>query len=209
MLRTMAATPAEAWRDASALIVAALRGRVSQLGDGAVLVFLPDDREPAIDPAIEAWIGEGRSVAAPRVDWTTGRMRPTRLRSINDVERRRHGVREPLLLGGEAGSGSEVGLGEIGVVLVPGVAFDAGGGRLGRGGGYYDRLLSRPGLKARRVGVCFDAQVLERVPVDGHDRRVDELVTEAGSRAVSPDAHGVDMRGGDKYGPGADVADDH
>jgi 5-formyltetrahydrofolate cyclo-ligase len=62
------------------------------------------------------------------------------------------------------------------VVLVPGVAFDRFGNRLGRGGGYYDRLLS--GTACLKIGVAFDEQISRDVlPVEAHDIRMDALVT--------------------------------
>ena len=82
-------------------------------------------------------------------------------------------LREPA----RSGAGG-VPLSKIDLVLVPGLAFARDGRRLGRGGGFYDRLLCQPSLKARRIGVCFEVQVLENVPLDKHDQRVDEVVTE-------------------------------
>lgn len=62
----------------------------------------------------------------------------------------------------------------VDVVLVPGVAFDSDGHRLGRGGGYYDRLL--PHLKhAKKIGLCFDFQLLSFVPTTSHDVNMDLL----------------------------------
>ena len=67
------------------------------------------------------------------------------------------------------------------IVLVPLLAFDAGGGRLGYGGGYYDRTLAAyPGALA--VGVAFDAQEVDAVPMEAHDRRLDAVLTESGLR---------------------------
>ena len=64
------------------------------------------------------------------------------------------------------------------VVLVPGIAFDVHGHRLGRGKGYYDRFLrmleSFPHV--RKIGVCFDFQKVAEVPVDEHDMAVDEVI---------------------------------
>jgi len=62
----------------------------------------------------------------------------------------------------------------IDTVLVPGMAFDARGHRLGRGKGYYDRLLSS--LTCRKIGVCFDFQKVAEVPVDTYDVAVDIIV---------------------------------
>ncbi|MFO1321930.1 MAG: 5-formyltetrahydrofolate cyclo-ligase [Burkholderiales bacterium] len=68
---------------------------------------------------------------------------------------------------------------DVGVVdwcLVPGAAFDRQGGRLGYGAGFYDRLLTRS--RCARVAAAFHAQLIDRVPVEPHDQRVDVIVTE-------------------------------
>jgi 5-formyltetrahydrofolate cyclo-ligase len=75
---------------------------------------------------------------------------------------------------------------EIDVFLVPGVAFDPSGARLGRGGGYYDRILAPRRRDSEAVGVTVEARVLGAVPVHDHDQRVDWLATEAGVRECSP-----------------------
>ena len=64
------------------------------------------------------------------------------------------------------------------MIVVPGVAFDARGGRLGYGGGFYDRFLASAGEGAIRIGICFEVQVVDEVPMAGHDLRVDAVVTE-------------------------------
>ena len=66
---------------------------------------------------------------------------------------------------------------EIDLMIVPGVAFTASGDRLGRGKGYYDRYLSREGFRAYCVGVCYEHQLLAELPVEPHDRRMDEVVS--------------------------------
>lgn len=65
----------------------------------------------------------------------------------------------------------------IDFVLIPGVAFDRNGGRLGHGKAYYDRFLAQPSLQGvRRVGVCFDFQVVSAVPVETHDVLLHRLI---------------------------------
>ncbi|BES61090.1 5-formyltetrahydrofolate cyclo-ligase [Dysgonomonas capnocytophagoides] len=66
--------------------------------------------------------------------------------------------------------------GKIDMVIVPGVAFDRKGNRLGRGKGYYDHFLS--GIKAPKVGVCFDFQLYDQVPVSENDVKMDVIVAE-------------------------------
>jgi len=70
--------------------------------------------------------------------------------------------------------------GEIGVVLVPSVAIDRRGNRLGRGGGCYDRFLAQPDLRAARIAPAFASQVVDHVPTDAHDVPVDRVVTAGG-----------------------------
>lgn len=68
---------------------------------------------------------------------------------------------------------------EIELAIIPGVSFDAKGNRLGRGKGYYDRLL--PLLTSYNIGICFGFQVSTSIPCEEFDRPMDEIWTEAGS----------------------------
>jgi len=67
---------------------------------------------------------------------------------------------------------------QIDLVVVPGLAFDRRGGRIGYGKGYFDRLLSRLGSQVPRIALAFDFQVLGAVPQDENDIRVDAIITE-------------------------------
>ncbi|MGH2683142.1 MAG: 5-formyltetrahydrofolate cyclo-ligase [Actinomycetota bacterium] len=69
---------------------------------------------------------------------------------------------------------------EVDVVIAPGLAFDREGYRLGYGGGHYDRYLSRIGPGALRIGIGFAAQLVERVPREPADERLDLVVTDTG-----------------------------
>lgn len=84
------------------------------------------------------------------------------------------GIREPV--------GEPVPASAADVVLVPGIAFDARGGRIGYGGGFYDRLLDE--LTAPLVGLAFDVQVVDEVPAEPHDRGMTVVVTE--TRSLRP-----------------------
>ncbi len=70
----------------------------------------------------------------------------------------------------------------IEVVILPGSVFDWAGGRLGYGGGYYDRFLAQQAPQALRIAVAYGMQVVEEVPVLAHDMRLHWLVTEAATR---------------------------
>jgi len=80
------------------------------------------------------------------------------------------GVRTPA-------SGPEVAPESLDLVVVPGVAFDRTGHRLGRGAGHYDRFLSRLSARTATAGICFDEQLIDAVPHGDHDRTVDCVFT--------------------------------
>ena len=69
---------------------------------------------------------------------------------------------------------------EIDLVIAPGVAFDRRGGRLGHGKGYYDRFLQRARASATIVGVAFECQLFDAVPMAAHDAFMDYVITERG-----------------------------
>jgi 5-formyltetrahydrofolate cyclo-ligase len=80
-----------------------------------------------------------------------------------------YGIREP-------DSPSLIPMQDIDLMAIPGVAFDLKGNRLGRGGGFYDRMLS--GFSGAKVAVAFDFQLVDEVPTEPHDLPVDILITE-------------------------------
>jgi 5-formyltetrahydrofolate cyclo-ligase len=90
------------------------------------------------------------------------------------VERHRHGFHQPVA------DGPVVPVDEVGIVLVPGLAFGPDGARLGRGGGHYDRLLARLPGAVRRIGVTPMALVADGVPREAHDVPMHALATERG-----------------------------
>jgi 5-formyltetrahydrofolate cyclo-ligase len=158
-----------------------------------MLFFLSTAGEIDSFPVLELALGGGKRVFAPRLAGTG--LVFCRLHSAaGPWERGPFGIRQPALEGqtlpgetagpsGLAGPSSLAGLaGEDfpALVFVPGLAFDAGGRRLGRGGGYYDRFLAEleaAGRPYRTIGLCTACQLVPEVPVDDWDRRVDYLCT--------------------------------
>lgn len=101
-------------------------------------------------------------------------LHPYAVHGPHDLKRGPLGVWEPV-----ENPANAVPIAELTLILVPGLAFaDHDGTRLGRGGGYFDRLLSRPEVTAQRLGICFEAQILPGVPHEAHDARVPSLLTE-------------------------------
>ncbi len=136
-----------------------------------VLFYAAAGGEVETLPLLEQWIAGGRTVILPRVEGDG-----VTLVEVDRLEDLSPGYRE--ILEPRLGAGRTVSWEEIEVALVPGLAFDLQGNRLGRGGGHYDRGLARIGRQALKIGLAFDFQIVERLPVEARDVPVDLVVTE-------------------------------
>ena len=130
----------------------------------AVFAALPD--EPATDEVLARWAST-RRVVLPRVEGDAMRFYACRPDALVFGA---FGILEPQ---GERPCPA----GEIDLVVCPGVAFTADGRRLGRGRGYYDRYLGDPAFRGFRVGVCYAQQLVDDLPVEPHDVRMDRVIT--------------------------------
>ena len=66
----------------------------------------------------------------------------------------------------------------IDIAIIPGVALDEKGGRVGTGDGYYDRLIPKLPVTTRKVALAFEGQIISQVPMESHDKHVDIIITE-------------------------------
>jgi 5-formyltetrahydrofolate cyclo-ligase len=162
------------WREeASAAIAARIAEGPSFVQARTVLLTLPFRSEWNAMRIVERALAAGKIVAAPRVDAPARMLRVYRIDDpARDVETGYRGIPEP------RATCAEIPLASVDWVLVPGVAFDDRGHRLGYGGGFYDRLLPLVPPTVARVAGAFDMQVVERVPTAPHDVGVDTIVTE-------------------------------
>lgn len=121
-----------------------------------------------VDPSLISEKAKGIEWVFPRVEGDRlGFYRPVG----SEFEKNGWGVWEPV-----AREANRVDQRRIDGFIVPGLAFDPHGGRLGQGKGYYDKTLN--GLTAVKIGVAFSVQMIESVPVEEHDVRMDFVVTE-------------------------------
>ncbi|MEG0145685.1 MAG: 5-formyltetrahydrofolate cyclo-ligase [Clostridia bacterium] len=133
-----------------------------------VMLFASMAQEVDTLALIEDALSSGKQLYLPRVR-ENGRMDAVRVTALSQLARGAYGILEP--------TGQEVTQGAaLDLVIAPGVAFDEGGGRLGHGGGYYDRFLD--GVRAPIWALAFACQMVFDVPRAAHDLRVDKVVTE-------------------------------
>jgi len=136
-----------------------------------VLLFYPLSDEPDIRPVIEALHNAGKRVLLPVVTGPESMV----LRCYNGEDMMENGSLGTLHPQGE----EYTEIASIDVAIIPGVAFDRQGNRMGRGKGYYDRFLSSVEASAQvyLIGICFPFQILESIPTDDYDIPMDEVVT--------------------------------
>lgn len=141
-------------------------------GASSVMLYMPLRSELDVAPLAMTALRQGKRVSVPRTDSATGTLTPIGVESIDAdaMPADAMGVRTPA-------SGPDVAPESLDLVVVPGVAFDRAGRRLGRGAGYYDRFLSRLSPHTATAGICFDEQLVDAVPHGAHDRTVDCVIT--------------------------------
>ena len=171
--------PAQLRTEASAAIAATLSGRSDFTTARVVLLTLPFGSEWDTRLLLSAALAQGKIVAVPRVNQER---RMLEIHAVCDTDSEiapgYRGIPEP------RADCPPVALASIDWVLVPGIAFDAQGRRVGYGGGYYDRLLPLLEKGTARVAGAFELQLVERVPAAPHDTTVDAIVTE--QRTLKP-----------------------
>lgn len=134
-----------------------------------------------LDPAsaIETLHGAGKAIGMPRIEGP-GALGIHLVAHGDELEPGPLGIRQPRR------EAPRLSLDSIDVVIVPGVAFDENGYRLGYGGGYYDRLLPMLRVDCVRVGLAYDEQVVSDLPAAAHDQRVHLVVTPSRVLRVAP-----------------------
>jgi len=137
-----------------------------------IMVFLSLPTEVDTTPLVlRAW-QDLKRVLAPKVSWNQRRMLPLEIRSLtDDLTISTMGAREPA-------TGIPFPISEIDLVIVPGLAFDKYGNRLGRGRGFYDRFLAHAEFHGIACAMGLEEQVVEALPVGPLDRAVGMLITD-------------------------------
>lgn len=141
-----------------------------------LMVYMPIRNEVLTWQVVKESLDGGKKVAVPYVVKGQKKIIPSQIKNpSSDLIPGTYGILEP-----KPSAIKPVSPKDIDVVLVPGVAFDRSGNRLGYGGGYYDRFLPQCGSKTVFVGLCYQFQVLKDLSylTESHDQKVHYLVTD-------------------------------
>jgi len=168
------AMPPEAIAVKSSEIVRRLTGLWEIRESSTLMVFLNFGSEVVTDGLIAWGWDAGKRILVPFCRPESREMTPCRIDSFDELETGSYGIREP-----KADRLQVVPHAEIDAVLVPAVAFDRQGYRVGYGGGYYDRFLPKA-PQAARIGAVFACQIVPEVPIDRYDVQVERIATEEG-----------------------------
>ncbi len=137
-----------------------------------VLAYMGFGTEIDTQPFLERIIADGKMAVLPRVDRATQTLVLHSARGMSELLTSKYGILEPGM------DAPIVAVTAIDFVLMPGVAFDRNGNRLGYGRGYYDKLVSTANPALVRVAAGFSCQIVDSVPVGPHDKKVDCIITE-------------------------------
>ncbi len=149
----------------------------------SILFYAPLPEELDVWPLFMDALAAGKTVLLPRFEPEQNHYVACHIRdAAKDLRPGKFGIREPVA------SCAKILLNQLDLILVPGVAFDLSGHRLGRGKGFYDRLLAV--LHGPTCGVAFDQQIVSHIPIEPHDLRLSCILTptrwqcETGPRTV-------------------------
>ncbi len=137
---------------------------------GTVFFYAPLPGELDIWPLAADSLAAGKIVALPRFDAATQRYVACQIQDLaKDLNHGQYGIREP------GHHCIAVPPNRLDLILVPGVAFDLQGRRLGRGKGFYDQMLAT--VRGTTCGVAFDEQIVDTIPVEPHDVHLNCILT--------------------------------
>ncbi|NOY65284.1 MAG: 5-formyltetrahydrofolate cyclo-ligase [Nitrospirae bacterium] len=140
---------------------------------GTIMLFASFRTEVNTFPIIEKALQRGKKVALPRVNKSEGILELYYIESMEQLETGYMGIKEPIT------APERIALVEdMEVIVLPGVAFDEKGGRIGYGGGYYDRLLDSLKKVPLLVAIAYEEQIVDEIPLEQHDKRVQVIITD-------------------------------
>ena len=168
------AVPKEERSEKSAAILERLFDFANFLEARIVLFYMSYGSEVDTEPMIRKALELEKTVALPLVDTRKKQILPFRIENLDrDIRPGYRGIREPI-----PQRCKQVPVEYINLAIIPGVAFDERGGRIGHGVGVYDRFIPKLDITTRKVALAFECQIVPQIPMEPHDRYTDIIITE-------------------------------
>lgn len=140
-----------------------------------VMCYVSFRNEVDTEPLIRKCLAEGKRVVIPKIDHKKKEIIICELKDFDKELVCNHlGIMEP-----KEEFVREIEREKVDFVIVPGIAFDSRGHRLGWGGGYYDKFIAALQHKVKLAALAFEYQIVESIPTEAHDQKVDLIVTES------------------------------
>ena len=140
----------------------------------SIFIYVSFDGEIDTHSIINYALKEGKIVCVPKIFTKAEGMHLMKIDSFSSLTPGYYGILEP------PADSEEMSPEDIDLIIMPGVAFDENGGRVGYGGGFYDRLLAGSNIQSTKIALAYRFQVFDKVPSDKWDERVDMIITEEG-----------------------------
>lgn len=139
----------------------------------AKTIFIYASFEGEVDThrIIKHALGNGKYICVPKILSKKEGMKAVKIDSFKELKLSPYKILEP------ENFNKAIDEKEIDLILMPGVAFDRKGGRVGYGGGFYDRFLDKIKKDAFKIALAYDFQILEEVPMSEHDKKIDGIIT--------------------------------
>ena len=137
-----------------------------------IFIYISFGKEVDTHNIIEHAVASGKEVCVPRVISRLKGMRALKINSLDELELSNYGILEP------KDNSEEVSVENMDLAVIPGLAFDLQGGRIGYGGGFYDRFFSNADINIKKIALAYEFQILEGIPLEDHDIAIDGIITE-------------------------------
>lgn len=139
----------------------------------AVMFYAAFGSEVPTTEIIESALKDGKIVVLPIADMQSNNLMLRRIDNLAHLVKSEYGIPEPVVKHTD-----DFGAEDIDLVIVPGIAFDEEGWRIGYGGGFYDRFMQLLGTDVPLLSIAFELQVVPKIPAESHDLPVDKIITE-------------------------------
>ncbi len=162
-------------KEKSAQIQKRLFGFEKYVNAETVMLYISAFKEPSTTEIIAAALNSGKKVIVPVSDTQTETIILSYLKDMSDLQKGTYGIFEPKII-------TPADAADIDFILIPGLAFDKRGNRMGFGKGYYDKLLCN--TAAEKTALCYEFQLFDAIPAKEHDVPMNTIITEEKIYAV-------------------------